>query len=603
MLTEVGVRPTPTSQTLRRLWRIAAPHRPLLFRALLCTAVLGGATGLLAALIGPALRFLLTGGELPARYDVGSGWWRRLLSDHGPQTLLWFFPACVALVGAVKGLAYLGQFYAFGWFGQQVSASLRRALFVKLSGLSPTQRALSLSGDLEARLTQDVAAVELAATYTVGAYLRDGIQLAVLGALAFALDWRLASLALGLLPLAAWPTARLSRLFLQKTRSAQAQGGLLAAQIREGLTGLRTLQAFGAERLESKRFRERSQAQRRLVSRAAWNRGAVPALMEVLAAAAVAGILVGSASFIQVPPEKLISFLAAVVLVYQPTKELGRVGAFALQAAAAGERIFGVLDLPEAVSDDGTASPPDRAAVQFEGVRFTYGDRPALDGLSLRIEPGRLTALVGASGSGKSTVARLLLRFEDPREGAIRWGELDLRDLALSALRARIALVTQEPLLFSATVLENIRVGRLEATMEEVQAAARAVGAEPFILDLPEGYQTHVGERGLRLSGGQRQRLCLARAVLSEAPLWVLDEPTSSLDSESERQVESALSRLLPGRTAVLIAHRLSTVVAADEIHVVEEGRVVESGDHRSLLDRGGAYARLWAAQGLGSAA
>ncbi|HZH03200.1 MAG TPA: ABC transporter transmembrane domain-containing protein, partial [Myxococcaceae bacterium] len=284
----------PVARTLRRLWRAAAPHRGLLYRAFACTAVLGAITGAYAYLMGPALRFLLTGGRegllgpvtalLPGTDGVDS------------RLLLWGFPAAIAVLGLLKGLSYLGQFYLFGWFGQRVAADLRRALFIKLSTLSPTQRSVQLAGDLESRLTQDVVSVEVAATYSVGAYVRDGLQIIALVGVAFCLEWRAALAALVVLPAAAWPASRLTRLFLQKTRTAQAQTGALAGQIHEGVSGLRALQAFNAEGAESARFVRRSQLQRHVLTRAGWNRGAVPALMEVFSASVVAGVLAWAAS-------------------------------------------------------------------------------------------------------------------------------------------------------------------------------------------------------------------------------------------------------------------------------------------------------------------
>jgi subfamily B ATP-binding cassette protein MsbA len=283
-------------------------------------------------------------------------------------------------------------------------------------------------------------------------------------------------------------------------------------------------------------------------------------------------------------------------------KDLGRVTQFAMQAGIAGERLFALLDLRHPVEDlpGALPVPPLRQGLQLKEVRFSYGPRRALEGLSLELPVGKVTALVGPSGGGKSTVTSLLLRFEKPQEGQLLLDGVDADCYQATSVRAQFALVTQEPLLFSGTVLDNLRFGRPDATNEEVESAARVANADGFIRNLPQGYETLIGERGVILSGGQRQRLCIARAVLSRARVLVLDEATSSLDPESEREVQAALAAVLPGRTALVIAHRLSTVTGADVIHVVEAGRIVESGAHAELLQAGGRYAALWSLQTAG---
>jgi subfamily B ATP-binding cassette protein MsbA len=347
------------------------------------------------------------------------------------------------------------------------------------------------------------------------------------------------------------------------------------------------------------RFGRHAELHRRAMTHAGWARAAVPSLMEVLAAIAIATAL-GLATWSRaIPPEKLVSLLAAVVLVYQPAKDLGRVGQFALQAAAAGERIFYVLDQRPLVGDvpGAMALGKLRQGIRLEAVHFSYGARAALNGVDLDIPAGQVTALVGPSGSGKSTLASLLLRFARPDRGEIRVDGCDVERATAQSVRAEFALVTQESLLFSETVADNIAFGRPRASAEQVEEAARVAQADGFIRALPHGYQTRVGERGVVLSGGQKQRICLARALLADAPVLVLDEATSNLDPQSEAEVERALDAVLPGRTALVIAHRLSTIARAHRIHVLDTGRIVESGTHDELLARGGLYATLWALQ------
>jgi subfamily B ATP-binding cassette protein MsbA len=558
--------------------------------------VLALTTGLYAFLAGPALRFLLTGGS------EGLGLAAKVLPQLAQldrATVLWAFPIALVLIGVVKGVAYLGQFYAMGMFGQRVGAELRRRLFTQLSSLSPVQLSSHRVGDLLSRFSTDAASVELAANYTLGAWVRDGLQLVVLVVVAFVLNWKLSLGALIIVPIAALPVARLTRSFFKRTREGMNQMGALAAQVGEGLGGLKTIQAFNAQGAELKRFEANAEAQRRSLTRAGWTRGAVPALMEILAAGAVAGVLAFAAFRMSVPPDELISFLTALILISQPAKELGRVGQFAVQASAASARLLEVLEAGHPVPDakDAKAAPDIRASVRFEGVRFQYGERAALNGLDLELPVGKVTALVGGSGGGKSTVAALLLRFDRPQQGRVLIDGVEVGAYSADSVRSKFALVTQEPLLFAGTVMDNLRFGRPDATDAEVHAAASAAQADAFIRALPNGYQTKIGERGAILSGGQRQRLCLARALVANAQVLILDEATSSLDPEHEAEVQQALATILPGRTALVIAHRLSTIANADRIVVMEQGAAVEQGSHQELLARAGVYARLWSLQ------
>ena len=373
----------------------------------------------------------------------------------------------------------------------------------------------------------------------------------------------------------------------------------MAGQLREALAAVRTVQAYGVEQAEAARFGARAEAHAATLARAGWARAAVPALTEVLAALAVAAVLVWAAGNMEVAPERLLSFLAALILLYQPAKELGRASQFATQGAAAAERLLEVLETPPLVTDAPGAKPAPRLAraVRLDTVSLAYGDRPALSRLELEIPVGKVTALVGPSGGGKSSVAALLLRFVRPDAGRILWDGTDVEGCTVASLRSQMALVTQEPLLFSGTVRENLLSARPEATGGELRAALRAARAEEFVMALPRQWDTPLGERGARLSGGQRQRLALARAVLMHARLLVLDEATSNLDPEGEREVQAALESMLPGRTALVIAHRLQTIARADRIHVLVAGRVVEEGTHEELLLRGGWYAEAWTLQ------
>lgn len=585
---------SPLFAAMKRLLELGRPHWRLLGVAFACMAVVGLTTGGYAFLMGPALRFLLTGGT------AGLGLAEPLLAGKEGLTIAearWWLAGAVAVIGAVKGLGYLGQFYFVGLFGQRVVVDLRRRVFERLLELSPGQRATQLSGDLLSRFTADVASVEQAATYTVASWLRDSLQIVILVGVAVSLSWKLSLLALVAVPVAVFPASRLTAALLRRTREGQAALGGLAGQVQEGLGAMRTLQAFSAEQTELARFRRRAGTIERALSRAAWARAAVPGLMEILASVAIAATLAWAVATEAVAPDALVSFLGALILVYQPAKDLGRVSQFALTAAGALERIEAVLALPKAVQGGSVELAPVSKAITLDDVHFAWAERPTLAGVSFSLEVGQVTALVGESGSGKSTIASLLLRLETPRRGRIRFDGVDAAEATLASVRSQFALVTQDPLLFSATVGENLRLVRPGATAAEVEAACRTASAWEFIEALPQKLDTPIGERGVTLSGGQKQRLCLARAVLAGAPVLLLDEATSNLDPESEREVQRALEAVLVGRTALVIAHRLGAVKDAHRLVVLAQGRVVETGSHEELVARGGTYARLWATQ------
>ncbi|MBL9037782.1 MAG: ABC transporter ATP-binding protein [Archangium sp.] len=563
-------------------------------------AVVGLTTGAYAFLMGPVLRFLLTGGTegLQALQT-----WAPSLASAPRETALIALPSLILVIGAVKGLGYLGQFYWVGLFGQRVVVDLRRQVFDAVLAMPPSQRAGRLSGDVLSRFTADIAAVEMAATYTVASWLRDSLQIVVLVGVALSLSWKLTLLALLALPLSVWPASRLTRALLGRTREGAAALGVLAGQVMEGLGALKTIQVFNAQAADVARFSRRAAGLEHTLTRAGWSRAAVPGVMEVLASAAIAGSMAWAASSQQVSPEVLVSFVATLVLLYQPAKDLGRVSQFAIAAAAGLERIHELLlasPKPALVESDVVLAPLARE-IAFDDVRFAWGERVALDGATFSIEAGKVTALVGASGSGKSTAVSLLLRFESPASGAIRIDGTESTRATLDSVRSQFALVTQDALLFSTTVRENVALARPGASHAELDAAARVAHALDFILALPEGWDTRIGERGVTLSGGQKQRLCLARAVLAGAPVLVLDEATSHLDPKSEAEVQVALEAATRGRTAVIVAHRLSTIAKADRIVVFNAGRVVEQGTHAQLLERRGVYASLWAQQQVSS--
>jgi len=594
-------------RTYLRLLRFAAPYKLRIATAILCMVVLSLATAAYANLLGPALEFLFTGqvkalGALrnfvPSGVDFDS-----TLARLDRRSILTALPFVIIGVALVKGLATYGQFYLMSMVSQRVVADLRRALFDKMLALSPAYYSTRSTGDLLSRVAGDVWAVDAAVTGALPTYVRDGLTLVVMLANCFILDWRMSLVVFCGVPLTLWPVLRLTRRLKTLTVKAAADTGSLTMMVQEALAGIRVVQAFGMERFESTRYGEQINRYLRVMRRSFRTRAVSSPLMEVMGAAGIAAAIwwVGGRILAnEIEPAKFFSFIAAVMLLYQPVKQLGRVGQTAVAGLAASDRIFEVLDARSPVEDAGTRIlPPFHEVVRFERVAFSYdGERPVLRDFDLEIRRGEVVALVGGSGGGKTTVANLLPRFWDPTAGRVTLDGVDLRDATLASLRAQIALVTQETVLFNDTVRANIAYGRPDAPLAEVERAARLADAHEFVAALPQGYETIVGERGANLSGGQRQRIAIARAFLKDAPILVLDEATSALDAETEREVQRALDKLVAfereaRRTILVIAHRLSTIRNADRIVVIAGGRVVETGTHDELVARGGEYARL----------
>jgi ATP-binding cassette, subfamily B, bacterial MsbA len=593
-----------------RLLRFLRPHRGRFAGALACMLVLALATAAYVNLLGPVLEFLFTGDPRQiARFARWLPWsldLDRAAGEVDRRQVLAFLPFVIVGVALVKGLAWFGQRFLMDTVGQRVVADLRRALFDHLLRLSPGFYSRRHSGELMSRFASDVQAVENSVTFAVSSYIRDGLTVVVLLANCFLLDWRLSLMAFVAVPVTILPVVRFAKRLKRYTSQSQSTLGQLAEMVQEALTGIRVVQAFGMERWESGRFGEANARWLRLMRRGVMTRALSSPLMEVMAASGLAlaiwwvgGRIVAG----ELDAGKFFSFVTAVMLLYQPVKSLGRVGQLALQGAAAAERIFEILDAGTDVPDTGTGRlPPFSRELRFEDVHFAYGEAPVLAGLDFTVRKGEVVALVGSSGGGKTTAANLLPRFWDVGRGAVRIDGTDVREVTLESLRAQLALVTQETILFNDTIRANIAYGRPEVPQEQVERAARLAHAHEFIAALPQGYETVVGEKGVMLSGGQRQRIAIARAFLKDAPILVLDEATSALDAESEREVQRALEGLMglggetprAGRTTLVIAHRLSTIRNADRIVVLSGGRVVESGRHEDLLTRGGEYARLY---------
>jgi subfamily B ATP-binding cassette protein MsbA len=568
---------------VRRLVRdFMRRHAGAIALAFVCMGLAAGSTALRAWLMEPVLDHIFIARE---------------------ASLLALLGGVALVLALVKGMADYGQTVLMNRVGQRVIVDVQTACFARLIHADIAYFNATSSGMLISRLINDVSLLRNAAGNVLAGIGRDAVTVVFLVGLMFYQDWVLALVAFFAFPLAIRPIVGIGRRMRRVSANTQAEMGLLTTLLNQTFQGARHVKAYGMEEYEARRAAGLFERIFALADRANRTRARATPLMETLGGAAIAVvILYGGQQVISGArtPGAFFSFITALLLAYQPLKALAILNANLQEGLAAAQRIFQLLDIEPAICDRPDARPLRVATgeVRFEAVRFGYGPGTvALDGISLTVPGGSTVALVGPSGAGKSTMLNLIPRFYDVEDGAISIDGQEVRSLTLASLRGAIALVAQEVSLFDDTVRANIAYGRLGAPQSDIEAAAAAAGADRFIRELPQGYDTPVGEHGVRLSGGQRQRLVIARAMLKDAPILLLDEATSALDSESERQVQAALRSLMRGRTTIVIAHRLSTVIGAELICVLDHGRIVETGRHAQLLARNGLYTRLYETQ------
>ncbi len=559
--------------------------KPYLFRAMcagLCTIIAAGGTAYLPWVIKDMVD--------------------QVLRDKNTE-MLNYIALSIVVIFVIRGIAFYGQSYLMSYVGQRVIIDIRRAVFTKLQRLSMSFYDKNKTGTIMSYVTNDVSALQGALVDNVVEMITESVILIASIVMMIYLDWKLFLVTFGTFPFVLGFIDIFGKRIRKSGSRIQEAAADITSVLQETVSSARVIKSFARENYEVARFDKENMNNFRANMKNAQLMATLTPTIEFVAAIGVTIILwYGGNSVIngEITAGSLVAFLTYAVNISNPIKRLSRVIGNIQKALAAAQRVFDVLDLPETIKDAENAKllPPAKGQVSFKNVSFSYNPgEQVISNISFDVKPGQMIAFVGPSGAGKSTVASLLPRFYDVDKGSITIDGEDLRGVTLDSLREQVGIVPQETVLFNGTVYDNILYGRLNATKEEVEAAAKAANAHNFIMELPQGYETRLGDRGMNISGGQRQRISIARAILKNPQILILDEATSALDTESERVVQEALDRLMVGRTSFVIAHRLSTIKNADRIMVLEKGQLVEQGTHDELMEMNGLYAHLYQIQ------
>ena len=561
----------------RRLLRLARPHASKFFLAMLCMLAVGATVSALAFLVKPALD------EIFLNKNIG---------------MLKLIPVVIIAIYIIKGVCSYGQAVLMNYIGQRVVTDLRSELYNHIQRQSLSFFTKNPTGILMSRITNDVNFIQRAVSDAITSFLKDSFTLIGLMFVIFYRDWKLAIIAMFVFPLTVYPIAVFGRKMRKIATKRQVTMGSLTSLLQETISGARIVKAFGMESHESEKFSRENERLFKLFMKAVSVKAISTPFMELLGGLGVSAIIFyGGYQVIEgtSTPGTFFSFLAALIMLYEPVKRLTNVNNVIQQGIAACVRVFAITDLIPEIRNRENAAPLPRISrkIEIRNVTFGYGDEPVLKNINLAVNVGEVIAFVGMSGGGKTTLVNLMPRFYDVDEGSIEIDGCDIRDITVESLREQIGIVTQQTILFNDTIRNNIAYGDITKSDTDIIHAAKMANAHHFIEGLPGGYDAVIGEQGMRLSGGERQRLSIARALLKDAPILILDEATSSLDTESEMEVQEALENLMKGRTTFVIAHRLSTISHADRIIVMVNGQIVEEGTHDFLLANKGEYFRL----------
>ena len=591
----------PFFQLLRAFWnpygrlvRYMLPHKKKFILGVIFGSLAAVTSGIFPLVINKAGNAIVPGGMGNAMKMVKSG------MDTGPgiESVIWI-SMLIPLAMVARGmLNYINSYY-LGWVSNRVLMDIRDQLFSHLMDQSLEFFNKSKSGKLISRVMNDTRVAQNALTAISGDIVKAPIAVFTGAGVLIWLDWKFAITTLFLFPICIVPVVFFGKKVRQAGRAEENEAGMMSVILQETFAGIRVIKSFAREGYQANQFAKSSELQFLNNVRVRRSSDIVQPLIESVSAFGVV-LAMAYVYYFHISFVKFAALCAGIFMLYDPVKSLSKIPMLMQKCMASATNIFDLMSLKPTIQDkpDALVLSKCSGGIQFDHVRFSYGvDKAAVEDITLMIEPGKKYALVGSSGAGKSTLLSLLLRFYDPQGGAIRIDGHDIRDITQKSLREHIGMVTQETFLFHDTIYENIRYGRLDATREQVIAAAQFAYAHDFILAQPEGYDTIVGDKGCLISGGQQQRLAIARALLKNAPVLLLDEATSALDSESERMIQSALERLSEGRTVIAIAHRLSTVLKSDCIVVMDQGRVVATGTHQELLESSLSYRNIYELQ------